>query len=434
MDEKLLNALIYGLICGASLPLGALVALVWKPKPKVFAGLMAFGAGALIAALTLELVSEAMHKHQYIEIILGAIGGGVVYEVLNQILNNNGGFLRKRSTTISHLTAHHDKRQKAIFLSLSRIPIFHQLPPEEIISLIPKVMYKNIRKDEVIVKDHEAAYFFFIVEKGEVEIFDEDSNNKIGVLGQNDIYGAMEMFTGEDHVATVRATADSRIGIIFKEYFDEILETSPKLAKCFKELMEKQLGKLTEKQVVSNEKAQDWLNRGMQYVEELASEPTQKDIKEAVKEHEDGAPLAIWLGNLIDCIPESLVLGTSLIASATVSLPFLGGVFMANFPEALSASIGMREQKSTKLKIVGMWTVLMIITALGSMAGYLFFAGAPESLFTIIQGVAAGAILVMVAETMLPEAFHKGGYVTGLSTLFGFLAAAGLRGLETLLH
>ena len=77
-----------------------------------------------------------------------------------------------------------------------------------------------------------------------------------------------------------------------------------------------------------------------------------------------------------------------------------------------------------------MWTSLMIFTGIGALLGNIFFTGAPHALFALTQGIAAGAMLTMIAETMLPEAYYKGGTITGLSTLLGFLAAIFLKTLE----
>ena len=74
-------------------------------------------------------------------------------------------------------------------------------------------------------------------------------------------------------------------------------------------------------------------------------------------------------------------------------------------------------------RILAMWGTLMLMTGVGAAIGALVLEEAPDALFALIEGVAAGAMLTMVAETMLPEAFHKGGGVVGLSTLAGFLLA-----------
>lgn len=153
--------------------------------------------------------------------------------------------------------------------------------------------------------------------------------------------------------------------------------------------------------------------------------PTRTEIKAAASAH-IGAPLAIWIGILLDGIPESMVIGSSLI-HASISLSLIAGLFLSNFPEALSSSIGMREHQYSYKKIFWMWTSLMIITGIGAVLGNIFFTEAPLFLFALVEGVAAGAMLTMIAETMLPEAYHKGGAITGFTTLLGFLAAIFLK-------
>jgi len=132
--------------------------------------------------------------------------------------------------------------------------------------------------------------------------------------------------------------------------------------------------------------------------------------------------LAIWLGICLDGIPESLVIGSSMIHTA-VSLSLIAGLFLSNFPEALSSSAGMRRQNYSVKRILWMWSSITIITGVGAFFGNIFFAKAPGSLFALVDGMAAGAMLTMIAETMMPEAFHRGGAITGFFTLLGFLAA-----------
>jgi zinc transporter ZupT len=142
-----------------------------------------------------------------------------------------------------------------------------------------------------------------------------------------------------------------------------------------------------------------------------------------------GAPLAIWLGILLDGIPESLVIGASLV-QAQISYSLIGGLFLSNYPEALSSSVGMRQQGFPFRRILLMWTSLMVVTGIGAALGNIFFTGAAPSLFALVEGIAAGAMLTMIAQTMLPEAYFKGGSIIGFSTLLGFLAAIFLKTLE----
>jgi zinc transporter ZupT len=142
-----------------------------------------------------------------------------------------------------------------------------------------------------------------------------------------------------------------------------------------------------------------------------------------------GAPLAIWLGILLDGIPEALVIGASMVGSH-VSLWLLAGLFVSNYPEALSSSVGMKQQGFAFRHTLLMWGSLVLVTGLLAAAGNVLFVGAPAALFAVTEGMAAGAMLSMIAQTMLPEAYFKGGSIIGLATLLGFLAAISLKAFE----
>ena len=156
--------------------------------------------------------------------------------------------------------------------------------------------------------------------------------------------------------------------------------------------------------------------------------PTTTDVRQAAATHR-AAPIAIWLGILLDGIPESLVIGSSLLRTSG-SLSLIAGLFLSNFPEALSSSVGMRHQGYRQWRVLLLWTALMVFTGVGACLGSVFFRSMSGTIFAVMEGIAAGAMLTMIAETMLPEASHMGGAVTGVSTLLGFLAAVFFRTLE----
>jgi zinc transporter ZupT len=156
--------------------------------------------------------------------------------------------------------------------------------------------------------------------------------------------------------------------------------------------------------------------------------PAAADLRREISENR-GAPVAIWLGITLDGIPESLVIGASMI-HAHLALSLIVGLFLSNYPEALSSSMGMRKQGMTNWRILMMWTSLMLLTGIGAALGSQFFVGASPESFALVEGLAAGAMLTMIAETMLPEAYFKGGSVVGLSTLAGFLIAIFSKTLE----
>jgi len=143
--------------------------------------------------------------------------------------------------------------------------------------------------------------------------------------------------------------------------------------------------------------------------------------------------MAIWLGILIDGIPESFIIGILAASPEGVSLAFIMGVFLSNFPEALSSSVEMQKQGMPRLRIFMMWASLCILTGFGAMmAAAIFPTNAHESrgvvMLTLgIEGVAAGAMLTVIAQTMLPEAFSLGGAMSGIAALVGFLVTMSVR-------
>jgi len=423
------RALIFGLISAVALPLGALTSRFWKPKDKVVAFLMAFGSGALLAALTIDLVGDALEKGDFYPLALGCILGGLFFVGLNHVVNNKGGFLRKAATTINYLRKKKVRQYKKICQKLSQIPLFHHLPPEEIQALVHYVSSRTYQKGSTVLRQGEPGDSLFIIESGKVDIVDVKSNmRKIAELKENDVLGEMAIMTGEPRSATAVTATDTKVWIILKEHFDLLIRNSPRLAEAVKKLVSARITDLKEKQTIDPEKAKQWERKALDNLDEVITIPTGTEIKEEASAH-SGAPLAIWLGILLDGIPESLVIGSSMLHSS-ISLSLIAGLFLSNYPESLSSSVGMRQHGYSFLKIFWMWTSLMMITGVGAYFGNIFFVGAPDFLFAIIEGMAAGAMLTMIAQTMMPEAFHKGGAICGFSTLLGFLAAIFFKVLE----
>jgi len=298
-------AFIIGALVTISLPLGAVSGLAFKPGPKVTAICTAFGGGALMAALSVELIAPTVEeivgqinspthmehgrKHAFLTmgaLLMGCVGGGFLFYTLDELINSKGGFLRKVGSTINFIK----------------------------------------------------------------------------------------------------------------------------------------------------------LKRPNKYIEA-------KDVAETQKEEgaHGGAPMAIWLGLLIDGIPESFVIGAGFLTLLSVKLgagvepeftavlPYtlIAGLFLSNFPEALSASLGMKKSGMSTAKIMLMWMSLVLIIAVGALGGYYIGSSIPHEIEIAIEGLAAGAMLTMIAQTMIPEAVHLGGVkVVGLSTLIGYLSAVAFKLFE----
>lgn len=296
-------AFLLGILSSISLFFGAIAGILYTPKPSVTAAMTAFGAGSLLAALSIELISPTVldivrHKHDGIagaeshafytmgSLIFGCIVGGVIFVIFDELLNNKGAFKRKMSTIINHMNI------------------------------------TALRKSE------------------------SDIDKDIHILDN-------------------------------KELHDEL-------------------------------------------------------------EKEGGAPMSIWLGLLVDGIPESFVIGAGFLTVLSMKIgagiepeflniiPYtlIGGLFLSNFPEAMSSSIGMLKQGFSIMKVLLLWGSMVLIVSIGSTIGYWIGAEVPHEIEVGIEGIAAGAMLTMIAQTMIPEAVHIGGpKVVGLSTLMGYLAA-----------
>jgi ZIP family zinc transporter len=134
--------------------------------------------------------------------------------------------------------------------------------------------------------------------------------------------------------------------------------------------------------------------------------------------------IQIVLGAVLDGIPESVVLGASLVSGAGVSVAMLAAVFISNVPEAIGASADLRADGWSPRRVLALWLVVVAVSALAAGLGYALLADAAPDLGAFAQTFAAGAIIAMLAESMIPEAYEKGGRAVGLATALGFAVSA----------
>jgi zinc transporter, ZIP family len=147
-----------------------------------------------------------------------------------------------------------------------------------------------------------------------------------------------------------------------------------------------------------------------------------KDMEGAQAE---GSPLAIVLGSVLDGIPESFVLGLTVLQGG-VSVSLLAGVALSNLPEGMSSSSGLKAAGWPRGRVVLMWLAVVVVSALSAAAGYLLLDPASGLTGALVQGFAAGALLAMLADTMLPEAYKVEGVLTGPLVVVGFAVSLAL--------
>jgi len=607
-ESIILTAFVIGLISALSLPMGAVTTFFWSPSDRVIAILMAFGGGALLAALTIDLVASAVEKGHFYALAIGAICGGLMFVSLNSIVNDYGGFLRKASTTVYYLRRRQHQWLQRISKHLHRVDLFRVLknedyrilaaaihsidikkgswiyqcgdpsdnlyiimsghvdlinprdqtqPPEhlkkydvfgwraiitgspfsysalarskvtlwvlprraleilnanseearqkvhlmlrseDILSYLqqdqglsqqqaadwldeathsllssgvvpPAITVKRQRRtfhnkleymqhipltqglslaaqeqisSRLIYKRHARGTSFyhqndpadrmFIIEHGEVNLFGVNVNrHESQVLKDCDAFGDISMITGAKHSVTAVAASDTTVWELRKSDFDELLVELPELLDRVRTYIHRAgvEGYLVGRHNMDEANTARWMRKAMRSVDAGLPIPAAANIRREIIENK-GAPLAIWLGITLDGIPESLVIGASMI-DGFIEMSLIAGLFLSNYPEALSSSIGMRKQGFSKSRVLIMWSSLMLFTGIGAALGSVFFIGASPASYALIQGVAAGAMLTMIAETMMPEAYFKGGSVVGMSTLMGFLVAIFFKSLE----
>ena len=151
---------------------------------------------------------------------------------------------------------------------------------------------------------------------------------------------------------------------------------------------------------------------------------------EGVKPAATSNGLALALGALLDGIPESVVLGSTLLGGAMISVPFLVAVAISNLPEGLSAAADLKREGHAPGWIMRLWIGVALASAVAAALGYGLLGDVGPFWVPLIQAFAAGAILTMLVDTMIPEAYEGGGSLTGLVTVAGFAMAFFLTSVE----
>jgi ZIP family zinc transporter len=167
------------------------------------------------------------------------------------------------------------------------------------------------------------------------------------------------------------------------------------------------------------------------YLNHRGAKHRKRSGKQQPSEAEDsGSGLAIAVGALLDGIPESIVIGLSMLKGGVVSTVAVAAIFLSNVPEGLSSSAGMKKAGRSPTYVFGIWGGIALVSGFASLVGYTVFQHFSSEVVAATTAVAAGAILAMLVDTMIPEAFEVAHNFAGLITVAGFLAAFALSRLS----
>jgi len=146
-------------------------------------------------------------------------------------------------------------------------------------------------------------------------------------------------------------------------------------------------------------------------------------------DEEGSSGLSIVLGTVLDGIPESAVLGLTILQTGSIGISMLVAVFISNLPEAIGASSSLLKSGWARSRILALWIGVALVSAVAAAAGYALLADASPKTLAFVLAFAAGAILTMLSTTMIPEAFEDAKRPVGLATTLGFAVALAINGL-----
>jgi len=255
-------AFLLGTISAASLPLGSWIGLITKPKVFFIGFLAAFGAGALFAALAVELVAPTVTAvtaaesaaglihdtdatlSAFIALIAGSIIGCISFVVLDQLVNAHGGFLRKSATTMAWFGQRKKQRQIGVLRDLSCIDLFQSVPEAAIQDLVDLVKPVHFNENEVLFNQGEEGEELFFIRDGEITLYHD--GQKFKTLGKGTVLGEMALLTGAPRNNTAVSTTVCHCLMLCKESFDQLRGEYPAFDQSAREMVSERLDELTE--------------------------------------------------------------------------------------------------------------------------------------------------------------------------------------------
>jgi len=437
---RVLIAALLAAIAMSSVVIGAWAGLTFKVGPKVIANILAFGSGALVSALAIDLAfGSTEHLVHYgvpnltawAIVAGGFFTGGLIYFSANRLIDSAGGAARHQTNARNFALEKKKELAGGTLEMLGKNEILRSLPPTEIDELIPYLQEIELSAGSYLFKQGEVGDALYLIISGTLGVYvrkegdGEGDGTRVDGVKDGQVVGEMALLGGGTRNATILAESDV-VGIkIDSEDFDRIMKDAPGMRAAVEELKQQRILKTMQREAASMDST-EWAKLATKSIRTMSS----SEVGEVLAEHGGGSPLAIWMGNILDAIPGSLVIGATFVGMASFNPTLIVSIFCANLPEAMASALTMRQAGYSNGKIYGLWGSLVIIGALCAAAGNVYLPPAPVELLAFFEAIAGGAILALVAQVMFPHAFEEGGDVVSISTITGFMVAFLLTALD----
>jgi CRP-like cAMP-binding protein len=250
-----------GALSAISLPLGAITARFWQPADRMLGVLTAFGAGALLAAVTIGIVAPMLEVDQTGPLVAGAVLGGLVFEILNRSINARGGFLRKASTTLVYAEQRERRRRRRLFEHLERIDLFDGLPDRELDLLADASRIVEYPAHRLIYGRGDPAETLRVIVRGRVTLDHPDGER--GLTGHA-AFGFRSFLAGTPHGSSaVAATDPTDVLEVPRAHLAVVLERADRLRERLERYLAgpSVLSYLREEHGLTPAELDDWLAR-----------------------------------------------------------------------------------------------------------------------------------------------------------------------------
>ena len=430
MDEltQLFAITLIGLFTTSSSIAGAAIGLYAPFSKRAFAGILAFAAGSLISALAIDLAFKgAMELHHQgfdARSAWGFIAGGfafgaLVYLAASLFLEKKGAAVRLPTQFRQYALARKHAQTKDLIGLLSKCDLLRHLPAEAVEQILTSVRRRSMKAGDVLFRAGDPADALFIVAGGSVEVVAESSDRDgatIAELGPGAAFGEMGLLSGGARTATIRTVAGAELLEIGQHDFGALIAADPIMARAVQHLShERAIRNLSS----GGPDPSRWARVASRSLEHVSRGEANKLLREAGR----GAGLAIVLGNILDTIPGCLVIGATFNGLANLSLTLVLGMFLGGIPEGAASAAMLTRAGYRPKAIFALWATVLVAGAVAAPLGKILIATSSSLAAVFCEAVAGGAVLALVAHTMIPEAIHDGGSFVVLPTVAGFLFA-----------